>query len=550
VHPRSALRSQCRLFCIVFGLALAGCSRVDHGVPIAHGSGHPWTVHGVLRIVDTRQPDNLNPLLSFGQVATDLSMFWAAYLFRWNDRNELVPELATEVPTQTNGGISADGLTITYHLRQGVHWQDGAPFSADDVIFTWRQVMNPRNNVQSRIGYDAISRIDKLDRSTIAIRLRRPFAPFVETFFSMADATYCILPEHLLEGVADINHAPYNNLPIGTGPFRVVEDDKAGEIRMQANPSYWRGPPRLREVIYRTVPDDNTVLIQLQTHEADFWMAAPIIHARALAAIGGITIYRIPFTAFESLDFNTEHPMVHDPRVRRALHYALNIDAIAAALAGGNVLRAPSDQPPFLWAFNSRLRRYPYDPALAARTLDAAGWRTGRDGYRYKDGQRLELELVSAIGSMLGSSIDLLVQRDWKAIGVQVDIKHYPTDLLGSSDGIYRTGKFDLFFDSWSNGVDPDDSQIFMCDERPPSGANYFRFCDTQLDAAERTALSVYERARRKPAYDAIQTILAADDPIIVLWFDIRQDVANSDLTGYRPAHAVTTFWNPWEWSI
>ncbi len=544
------LRPGRQVLAAVLVLSSVGCTQVGHNPETAAVKGQPWTIPGVLRIVDTRQPDNLNPLLSFGQVATDLSMFWAAYLFRFSDRDELVPELATEVPTQRNGGISRDGLTITYHLRRGVHWQDGAPFSADDVIFTWRQVMNSRNNVQSRVGYDAIISIVKLDSSTIAIHLKRPFAPFVNTFFSMADATYCILPEHLLAGSGDINHAPYNDLPIGTGPFRVVEDDKAGEIRMQANPSYWRGAPRLREIIYRTVPDDNTVLIQLQTHEADFWMAAPIVHAQALSSISGIRIYRIPFTAFESLDFNTEHPIVHDVRVRQALHYALDVDGMAAALAGGHVIRAPSDQPPFSWAFNARLQPYRYDPALASRMLDAAGWTMGRDGYRYKDGRRLELEIVSAIGSTLGSSIDLLVQRDWKAVGVQVDIKHYPTDLLGSPDGIYRTGKFDLFFDSWSNGVDPDDSQIFMCDERPPWGSNYFRFCDARLDAAERAALSVYGRAQRKPAYDTIQSILAEHNPLIILWFDMRQDVANSDLQGYKPAHAVTTFWNPWEWSI
>src|ERR1700737_2748318 len=134
--------------------ALAACTRVGPQHP-ADGTSNSWTIHGVLRIVDTRQPDNLNPLLSFGQVATDLSMFWAAYLFRWDDRNQLVPELATEAPTQGNGGISKDGLTLIYHLRTGVRWQDGAPFSADDVIFTWQQVMNPRTNVQSRMGYDA-----------------------------------------------------------------------------------------------------------------------------------------------------------------------------------------------------------------------------------------------------------------------------------------------------------------------------------------------------------------------------------------------------------
>ena len=545
VHRTVAL-----VFLVAFVAAtLTACTRL--GPQRSAGSaGNESTISGVLRIVDTRQPDNLNPLLSFGQVATDLSMFWAAYLYRWSDRGELVPELATEVPTQTNGGISKDGLTLIYHLRKSVRWQDGAPFSADDVIFTWQQVMNPRNNVQSRMGYDAISSIERVDGATIKIHLRRPFSPFVDTFFTMADATYCILPKHLLSSFADINRAPYNNLPIGTGPFQIVEHQKNAEIRMVANPAYWRGPPHLREIIFRIVPDDNTILTQFRAHEADFRMLAPIAQAVTLEKSPEAKVYQIPFTSFEYLGFNTEHGPLHDVRVRQALRYATNIDKLAMALAHGRVIRAGADQPPFLWAFNSHVKTYHYNPVLAAQMLDEAGWTLGADGFRYRDGQRFELLLVSAIGSALGSAVDLVVQHDWKQVGVQVDIKRYPTDLLGSSDGIYRTGRFDVFFDSWSNGIDPDDSQIFMCSQRPPSGSNYFRFCDPRLDAAENVALHSYGLTQRKRAYDEIQAILAELQPIIVLWFDVRQDIANSDLRGYKPAHAVTTFWNPWEWSI
>ncbi len=545
------LRRARLLLCpVILAFGLAACTRMAANAPPNPLQGNRWTLPGVLRIDDTRQPDNLNPLLSFGQVPTDLSMFWAAYLFRWNDRNQLVPELATVVPTIQNGGISPDGLTVTYHLRKGVRWQDGAPFGPGDVIFTWQQVMNPHNNVQSRVGYDAIAAIDAASDHVIRVHLRHPFAPFVETFFTMADATYCILPRHLLAGYPDINNAPYNSLPIGTGPFRIVEYNKGSDIRMVANTSYWRGPPRLKEIDYRIVPDDSTILTQLRSHETDFWMAAPIVHSASLTSLPGTRVFQIPFTAFEFLGFNTDRGPLSDVRVRRALRYATDVPKLGAVLAHGKFIPAPSDQPPFLWAYNAHAHNYNYDPARAGELLDAAGWKLGADGYRYKNGQPLDLLMVSAIGSALGSQIDVLVQHDWKQVGVRVDIKTYPTDLLGGADGIYRTGRFDVFFDSWSNGVDPDDSQIFMCQERPPYGANYFRFCDARLDAAEQMALRYYPRAQRKPAYDTIQSILANELPVIILWFDVRQDVANSDLKGYKPAHAVTTFWNPWEWSI
>ncbi|HXW52259.1 MAG TPA: peptide ABC transporter substrate-binding protein [Candidatus Acidoferrales bacterium] len=535
---------------LVLVALLCGCTRVGVNTEHATAGRHPWTIAGVLRIADTRQPDNLNPMLSFGQMATDLSMFWGAYLFRWDDRSELVPELAMEVPTPRNGGISADGLTVTYHLRHGVRWQDGAPFGADDVIYSWSQVLNPRNDVQSRVGYDAVDSIEKLDDYTLRVHLRRRFAPFVETFFAPADATYAILPKHLLSQYAELNDVAYNNLPVGTGPFRVVSDEKDVEIRMLANPSYWRGPPRLKEIIFKIIPSDDTILTQFRTHEIDMRIAAPATQIAALAGEPGLRMYDIPFTSFESLDFNTEHAVVSDPRVRRALHYAIDVERMGRALTHGLYLQAGADQPPFLWAYDPRVRRYPYDPRRAAALFDAAGWKMGPDGVRVKDGNRLALTLVSATGAALGSAVDVLVQRDWREVGVDVEIKQYPTDVLGGPDGIYRTGNFDVFFDSWSNGVDPDDSQIFMCDERPPWGSNYFRYCDPALDRAEDAALTHYDRNNRQLAYGRIQEILAEDDPIIVLWFDIRQDVANSDLHGYRPAHAVTTFWNPWQWSI
>jgi peptide/nickel transport system substrate-binding protein len=315
-----------------------------------------------MRVADTRQPDNLNPMLSFGQIATDLSMFWGAYLFRWNDRNQLIPELATVVPTARNGGISDDGLTVTYHLRRGVKWQDGAPFSADDVIYSWRQVLNPKNDVQSRVGYDDVAGIQKLDAHTIIIRLKKPFAPFVETFFAPADATYCILPQHLLVAYSDLNELAFNNLPIGTGPFRVAANEKDIEIRLVANRSYWRGPPHLKQVIFKIIPDDDTILTQFRTHEVDLRIAAPVRQALTLADQPGLSVYQVPFTSFEFLGFNTEREVVSDPQVRAALHYATDVQRMAKALTYGRFLAATSDQPPVLGVYDAQARRYPYDP--------------------------------------------------------------------------------------------------------------------------------------------------------------------------------------------
>src|ERR1700687_3990533 len=171
-----------RLAFMLFVIQGTACTRTSNGVE----STNSWTHPAVLRWGMDGEPDNLNPMLCSLQTTVDLSMLWAGYLFHYNDRNEFEPELATVVPKQENGGISRDGLAITYHLRRGVRWQDGAPFTAGDVIYSWRQVLNPKNNVPSRLGYDDVTRIDRIDDHTIVVRLAKPYAPFVPTFFTMS----------------------------------------------------------------------------------------------------------------------------------------------------------------------------------------------------------------------------------------------------------------------------------------------------------------------------------------------------------------------------
>ncbi len=544
-----------RAFCIGLIVAIAAmaasCTKVGTSTGLGHGN--PWTIPGVLRIAGVSNPDNLNPLLGEQQVETDLSMFWAGYLFNWSDQNEFVPELATEVPTVKNGGISPDGLSITYHLRKGVKWQDGAPFSADDVIFTWQAVMNPRNNVQTRTGYDLITRIDKKDDSTIVIHLKKRWAPFVATFFTMSSTSYPIIPKHLLAQYPDINHAGYNIKPIGTGPFIVQEWQNGVILKMTANPNYWRGPPKLKEVDYYVIPDETTILTQLRTHEKDMEYNAPASQAPSYSLISGVRIYRTPFTQYRQIGLNLTNPILSDVRVRQALAYATDQQELIDTVSHGTYMKGDSDQPPFLWAHADNLKQYAHDPAMAGKLLDEAGWKLGPDGYRYKNGQRLTLGMSGTTGSAETADVELVVQREWHEVGVEGVVKNYQSNILFESyaaGGIFQTGKYDAGFYSWLNGVDPDDSTLFMCSQVPPNGQNTYRFCNHNLDAAENIAMTEYDQDKRKAAYDKIQRILNEQVPFIIIWYVRRQDIVNTDLKNYKPAHAVTTFWNTWEWEI
>lgn len=530
--------------------AIAGCSRV--ATDAGGRADHAWTRPGVLRWGEYSEPDTLNPMLSSLQVTVEESMLWAGYLFEYDDRGELVPDLATEVPTVADGGISADGRSITYHLRRGVRWQDGAPFSADDVIFSWRAVMDPRNDVPSRGGYELVDRIDKVDDHTIVVRLRRPYAPFVSTFFSMAAFTYAVLPAHLLRG-ADLNHAAFNTMPVGTGPFRVVEYRHGDHLKLVANPAYWRGKPKLDEVIISYVGDQNTLVTQLRTHEIDFATNLSLSRVPDLAGIDGIDVFGIPFTYYTYVGFNTEHPPLDDVRIRRALTLGTDRPAIIADVTHGFALAAEGDQPPFSWAHSPQRLQPAYDPLAAGQLLDAAGWRMDKDGVRRFRGRPLELVVASTAGSTSYRDVEEIMQQEWRRLGVVLVVKNAPDSVLyapAADGGVLASGAFDVMVQGWFNGVDPDDSGTFSCADRAPAGDDYTRLCDPRIDAAERRALSTYDPAERARDYVLIQRQIAQDRPMIFLWYAKRVDAANVDLRGYRPAHAVTTLWNTWDWSI
>jgi peptide/nickel transport system substrate-binding protein len=517
----------------------AGCSRVENGGSATH---NPWTIPGTLRIAQRETPDNLNMLLGTEVVDTDISMFWAGYLFKLDDRNQLVPDLALTVPTQANGGISPDGLRITYHLRRGVVWQDGAPFTADDVVFTWHALLNPKNTVVSRFGYDIVSSIDEPDRYTLVVHLKHRFSPFVATFFAMANHADCILPKHILGTYASIDHAPYNLRPIGTGPFRIVSYDPGSRIVFEANDRYWGGPPKLKRVIFQIVGSDNTLLTLAQSHQIDLFYRAPETLAENLRSIPGMRVVLTPLNRFTDIGFNAGSPALADVRVRRALAYGTDRKALIDKVTHGIAMEAQTDQPSFQWAFNPHALQYPYDPERAKRLLASAGVRTP-----------LPLQLVSFTGSATITEAEELLQSQWGKLGIDVSIKNYPSGQLYatvSAGGIEQSEKFDAVIENWANGSDPDESILVRCNMAPPNGWNIYRFCDPAVDAAEKTAVESYDPATRARAYAIIQQRLNEELPFFVIWYEREFDVVNTDLQNYKPAHAVTPFWNTAQWSI
>jgi len=524
-------------------LITAGCTKVEVSKTGAAIGGQP----GVLRFA-TGRFDTLNTVVSAGGSSIYLSYLWGAYLFIADDKMNIVPELATEIPTQANGGISRDGLTITYHLRHGVTWHDGAPFSADDVVFTWHAIMNPKNNVITRLGYDKIASMTAVDPYTVRVTLKEPFAPAVASFFGPGEVPYIILPKHILGDLPDINRAPYNIKPVGTGPFIVDSYDSETGVMLSANPHYWRGRPKLRGIDFRIIPNSNTTLVMLRSNELDVAVVSDS-HAHELSQDPGIVIVGEPAPQNAFLSINTQRPPFDDVRVRRAIAMAVDRTFFVHAFQYDVGSVANGDEPPFYWAYNPAVRMPAYDPARARQLLEEAGWHLDPStGDRVKNGKRLSLVFTYISERDPDSRFSAIFQNTLRDIGVAVDIKTYPYNVFynpKSEGGILDGGKFDVASSGWVLGADPDEATLWMCDQYPPQGFNWSFFCDPRIDALERIALTTYDQQKRKQAYWKIQELLAQDVPAIFLsWVDLLY-ATRDDVHDFHPGE---NFWGSWNW--
>lgn len=524
---------------IVLGLALlTACA--NGAAQNKPARANVWTKPHVLVISDGGDANTLNPHLSNFATTANLSEMTMAWLLRWDEHNRLYPELATEVPSQQNGGVSKDGRTITYHIRTGVKWSDGAPFDADDVVFSTKVMNDPANNETGRL--DQIARVDEPDKLTVVYHLKKRYSPFASAFFSSCCANPCLLPKHLLARYRTINDAPYNSLPVGIGPFKFERWDRGKQIVLVANPLYWRGKPKLEKVIYKIVPDRDTLLAQLRAHNVDMWYQFSGAYLPRVAALKGYTVYRQPSYAYGHYDFNITHRVVADVRVRQALRLGFDRQRLVDTIEHGVGVVQDSATPPNAPYF-ANLSTTPYDPARANALLDRAGWRPGPDGIRAKNGVRLTLSLASRTGTPDIDQQLALLRENWKRIGVGLTVERYPPAQMFGKNGIINGNTWDVTTFAWAADPMGDYSGLYGCDAFPPAGFNNLRWCNKRAQAAMDDLLRNYDQSARTADVRTAMTALVADVPTIVSFVRVDLFAYNSDLKNYHP-NTVTPFDN------
>ncbi len=528
---------------VLAALVTGGCTRIAStagggGVQQAGQSGrHPYTIPHVLRYATAEDIVGLNPHLSQQTVVGYMSSLTMAWLVKYDLHNRPVPELAIAVPTEANGGIGKDGLTITYHLRKDAKWSDGVPFTADDVVFSTKTVLNPKNNEVGRDGWDLITKIDEPDKYTVVYHLKKPYAAYANTFFGSGGANPCVLPVHLLGTLPNINNAPYNALPVGIGPFKYQSWKRSDSVTMVPDPLYFRGRPKLQRIVFKIVPDRNTVLTQLETHEIDLWTPVSPAYYDRVKAIPGVVVDRYPSYYFDHLDFQNTHPGLDDQRVRRALRLSIDREEIKQKIRHG--IGTIQDDPISYAhpAFDKNVPTDTFDLAAAAKLLDEAGWKTGPNGIRAKNGHQLSFNFATSVGTPDADQSIELMRANWQKLGIAISVRHYPAPLMFApyaAGGIVYGGKWDMIAFAWGGDPIGDISNLYSCKQIPPQGQNDPRYCDLRVSAAMDAFKVIYDEKKRQQYADIVQEGIAKDVPIVVM--DVHEDIYahNSDLKNFR----------------
>lgn len=524
----------------------SACARP--AAPRSAGERNAWTVPGVLRLGEDEEPDALNLMYAHTNAADTIAGLLFSFLLRYDARGNYVPDLATAVPTIQNGGISRDGKRIVVHLRRGVVWADGSPLTAADWIFTYRAVMNPANNVKTRYGWDAIAAASAPDPYTIDIRLKRPNVG-VLGILAMGGAGYPPMPAHLLARLPNINNAPFNAQPLSSGPYLLKEWSHGSSLVFVPNPRYFRGPPKLKEVVWKIVPDVNTLFNQLSTHEIDVYSNVSSNAVARLSGIPGIRVDRRLIANWRHLGINMSRPQLADVRVRRAIAEAVDWRRIEDTVFHGVDRLAVSDIFPQSWAAPA-LPPYRYDPSDARRLLAQAGWKPGADGVLRKGTLEMRLTVYATNGHQENTESQVLIQSMLRAVGMDIAVRNYPGSYLFAMDGPLYTGKYDLEWSIETNGPDPDNSGSWNGAFIPPRGANTSWLNDPVVNATSAAAASTFDVAARKRLYQREEERIRELVPAIFFSWRMNYTAMNADVKGYVPAAFIADSWNAWQWQI
>jgi peptide/nickel transport system substrate-binding protein len=535
---------------LALGLA-AGAARGAR--PVAAGAQAspkpPAKPTGQVIVGLSQEPTVFNPLLP--HIEVDQGVHWNLFSPLWgvDDKGNFFPQLAVEIPTVENGGISDNGLSWKVKLRPGVTWHDGAPFTANDVKYTLDLINNPHFRSYSRNGHELVRDIQVISPTEIGWRMQKAYAPY----FSILSWTF-IVPQHILAKASDPNTAPFNNSPVGTGPFRWSERMAGDHITLVANEHFLGTGPYLERVVFRYIPDLTVLFTQFQTGAIDYTGIAGITadHYNEAIKVPGRKVTTGPSGTFESITMNLSHPVFQELAVRHALYYGMDKETVIKEIYYGLMTPTESFLPPQSWAFNPDLPRHVYDPTKAKQILDAAGWKPGNGGIREKNGVKLAFANSTTAGNHVREQAQELLQQNWRDIGADMQIKDMPAAVIWGD--FYGQSRYDSVMVGWDQMTGPDpDVTIWYGSKAIPAkggaGQNTMEYVNPKVDELLVQGATTFDRNKRAAIYRELQSIVRHDLAMLPLFQYNVIEGTKANLVGYKPSVYVwSNCWNIGQW--
>jgi peptide/nickel transport system substrate-binding protein len=429
--------------------------------------------------------------------------------------------------------ISTDGKTYTFHMNPSAKWSDGQPVTAQDVIFTFDKIADTKINAINRGSFGPMDSWSAPDDQTVVFKLKSPALPFI-----WAIAQQRIVPKHILENATadEINSGSFNRAPTATdGPFTYVSGTLDGDLVLGKNANYYlpqgsndyRFTPYLDRLVFRSVPDTNTILLKLRSGDCDTWaLTMDEDTYKSVKQIPGLTVNTIPVGITTRLMVNTQSPLFSDKLVRQAMAYAIDRTSIVSKLLPDVVQLANTEIDPSLPGYDASVKGIPYDPTKAKALLQQSGWTPGPDGILTKNGTKFSFSCDVPSSYPEGP----VVQQDLKAVGIDMQMKN--ADWAQMLTTRYTTDFLCNYTDpGWDNF--PDRRYRWYSTLIPPNGQNYAHYQNPALDKVLDAAYLATSIEAAKPYYAQMQQILADEVPDIPMYHSFMTIVADSKLVGY-----------------
>ncbi|PKL52453.1 MAG: peptide-binding protein [Nitrospira bacterium HGW-Nitrospira-1] len=515
-------------------LVLSGCkSKTSATSQTALKSASDEPAYGDTLIEGTiGEPSILIPMLAGDSASHNIAGIIFNGLVKYDTDLSVIGDLAE------SWDISHDGLVITFHLRKGVKWADGVEFTADDVMFGYKTIIDEKTPTAYSEDFRQVRKAEVLDKYTFRVTYEKPFAPALTSWGNLV-----VLPKHLLEG-KDITKSELARNPVGMGPYKLNKWTSGQELALDAYQDYFEGRPYINHYIYRVIPDSATMFLELQAGGIDMMGLTPIQYTKQTETDffkSNFQKFRYPAFAYTYMGLNLKHPFFKDKQVRQAIAYAIDKSEIVDVVLFG--LGSPSTGPyvPNTWPYNPNVKKYEYNPEKAMQFLKEAGWKdTDGDGILDRDGKPFEFTILTNMGNTLRMNTATIIQWRLAKVGIKVEIRALEWSTFINEFIDKRC--FQAVILGWSIGLDPDQFDIWHSSKTKEKEFNFVSYRNPEVDELLDRGRRTFDITERKKAYFRIQEILADELPYIFLYVPDATPIVQARFRGIKPSPTGITY--------